>query len=174
MRARSSVPCVVFFDELDALVPRRDSQHSEASTRVVNTLLAELDGLSERTGIYVVGATNRPEMIDEAVIRPGRFERSIHVGLPGANERGQIMAALCRDTRIIWPAGLCELAQSERCAGFSGADLEGLKREAGRHTLQRDSAVMTIEDFEAAVEEIQPSVGDTTRYDAYRDRRSIR
>jgi ribosome biogenesis ATPase len=73
---------VIFFDELDALVPKRSSELHEASARVVNTLLTELDGLSMREGIYLIAATNRPEMIDEAMLRPGRLETLLYVELP--------------------------------------------------------------------------------------------
>ena len=79
-RARASVPCVIFFDELDALVPRRDTSLSESSSRVVNTLLTELDGLNDRRGIFVVAATNRPDMIDPAMLRPGRLDKTIICG----------------------------------------------------------------------------------------------
>src|SRR3954453_18880572 len=93
MRARSSVPCVIFFDEMDALVPKRSSELHEASARVVNTLLTELDGLSTREGIYLIAATNRPDMIDDAMLRPGRLETLLYVQLPGPQERVDILKA---------------------------------------------------------------------------------
>ena len=95
-RARASVPCIIFFDELDALVPRRDASLSESSSRVVNTLLTELDGLNDRRGIFVVGATNRPDMIDPAMLRPGRLDKTLFIELPNFEEKVDIMRTLIR------------------------------------------------------------------------------
>lgn len=97
-RAKSSAPCILFFDEMDALVPKRDDSLSDASARVVNTLLTELDGVGDRSGIYVIGATNRPDIIDEAIRRPGRLGTSIYVGLPSAEDRVAILKTLYRNT----------------------------------------------------------------------------
>ncbi|KAK4180313.1 P-loop containing nucleoside triphosphate hydrolase protein, partial [Triangularia setosa] len=97
-RAKSSAPCILFFDEMDALVPKRDDSLSDASARVVNTLLTELDGVGDRSGIYVIGATNRPDIIDEAIRRPGRLGTSIYVGLPGPEDRVDILRTLYRNT----------------------------------------------------------------------------
>lgn len=97
-RAKSSAPCILFFDEMDALVPKRDDSLSDASARVVNTLLTELDGVGDRSGIYVIGATNRPDIIDEAIRRPGRLGTSIYVGLPSAEDRVDILRTLYRNT----------------------------------------------------------------------------
>jgi ribosome biogenesis ATPase len=97
-RAKSSAPCILFFDEMDALVPKRDDSLSDASARVVNTLLTELDGVGDRSGIYVIGATNRPDIIDEAIRRPGRLGTSIYVGLPSAEDRVDILKTLYRNT----------------------------------------------------------------------------
>ncbi|KAL2174239.1 P-loop containing nucleoside triphosphate hydrolase protein [Thermothelomyces heterothallicus CBS 202.75] len=97
-RAKSSAPCILFFDEMDALVPKRDDSLSDASARVVNTLLTELDGVGDRSGIYVIGATNRPDIIDEAIRRPGRLGTSIYVGLPSPDDRVDILRTLYRNT----------------------------------------------------------------------------
>ncbi|KAK4212183.1 ribosome biogenesis ATPase RIX7 [Rhypophila decipiens] len=98
-RARSSAPCVLFFDEMDALVPKRgNDSSSDASARVVNALLTELDGVGDRSGVYVIGATNRPDIIDDAMRRPGRLGTSIYVGLPSASERVAILKTLYRNT----------------------------------------------------------------------------
>ncbi|KAK7511062.1 P-loop containing nucleoside triphosphate hydrolase protein [Phyllosticta citriasiana] len=164
MRARSSVPCVIFFDELDALVPRRNDALSEASARVVNMLLTELDGLSDREGIYVIAATNRPDMIDDAMLRPGRLETLLYVGLPAANERVEIMAALLRKTPI--DVSFAEYAKD--CEGYSGADLSSLVRKAGQTALERNSGTVTLDDFAKAREDVTPSVSDLKRYEALR------
>jgi len=168
MRARSSVPCVIFFDELDALVPRRDDSISEASSRVVNMLLTELDGLSTRAGIYVIGATNRPDMIDDAMMRPGRLETRLFVDLPGPSERVEILRALVRNKPI--PAEVADIAALDACHGYSGADLESLIRKAGQHALKSGKYRVEKEDFEFAVQIIKGSVGSMDKYYRLRDK----
>ncbi|KAM0702880.1 hypothetical protein Q7P35_010312 [Cladosporium inversicolor] len=168
MRARSSVPCVIFFDELDALVPRRDDSISEASSRVVNMLLTELDGLSTRAGIYVIGATNRPDMIDDAMMRPGRLETRLFVDLPGAGERVEILRALIRNKPI--PAEVADIAALDACHGYSGADLESLIRKAGQHALKSGKFRVEKDDFEFAVQTIKGSVGSMDKYYKLRDK----
>jgi ribosome biogenesis ATPase len=153
-RARSSVPCVIFFDELDALVPRRDDVLSEASSRVVNTLLTELDGIGTRDGIYIIAATNRPDIIDPAMLRPGRLDTQVFVGLPGAEERVQILATLLRKTKV--DPEVAEVARA--LEDFSGADLSNLVVRAGRNTLKRDAERIELEDFVAASQLVKPSV----------------
>ncbi|KAJ4410762.1 Ribosome biogenesis ATPase rix7 [Didymella pomorum] len=168
-RARSSVPCVIFFDELDALVPKRSSELHEASARVVNTLLTELDGLSMREGIYLIAATNRPEMIDEAMLRPGRLETLLYVELPRPEERVDILRALIRQRGVIQES-LAEVGRIEACSNFSGADLESLLRKAGQHALRRKSDVVEEIDLVEAVKTIRPSVGDVKKYEDLRKR----
>ncbi|WVW80789.1 hypothetical protein I302_102776 [Kwoniella bestiolae CBS 10118] len=144
MRARASSPCVIFFDELDALVPRRDDSMSESSARVVNTLLTELDGLDSRKAVYVIGATNRPDMIDPAMVRPGRLDKLLYVDLPTADERFEILKThTSRNKTPIHPEawdGIRKIVLSDKCDGFSGADISNLLREAStlalRNTLE--------------------------------------
>lgn len=163
VRARSSIPCVIFFDELDALVPRRDDTLSEASARVVNTLLTELDGLgSNRQGIYVIAATNRPDIIDPAMLRPGRLETLLFVNLPGPLERAEILQTLVRNLPIDFSEDLRRLA--EECEGFSGADLGSLLRRAGYSAIKRRDTIK-FEDFVAAKALIRPSVTDMKKYE---------
>ncbi|KAL1956977.1 hypothetical protein VTO42DRAFT_6466 [Malbranchea cinnamomea] len=163
VRARSSIPCVIFFDELDALVPRRDDTLSEASARVVNTLLTELDGLgSSRQGIYVIAATNRPDIIDPAMMRPGRLETLLFVNLPTEDERVDILRTLVRKMPIDFNEELEALARS--CEGFSGADLGSLLRRAGYSAIRRRDTIK-LEDFIAAKKEVRPSVVDLKKYE---------
>ncbi|KAI0667926.1 AAA-domain-containing protein [Trametes maxima] len=149
-RARASSPCVIFFDELDALVPRRDDTMSESSARVVNTLLTELDGLDARKSVYVIAATNRPDMIDPAMCRPGRLDKLLYVDLPSADERAEIVRKMTRKVPLgggpasVSGAHPVEAIQQsldtlvrERCDGYSGADLAALVREAGVAALKR-------------------------------------
>lgn len=143
-RARTSSPCVIFFDELDALVPPRNDALSESSSRVVNTLLTELDGLEARGGVYVIGATNRPDRIDAAMRRPGRLDKLLYVDLPGQGERLEILRTITQKMPLLTvpaqsqgaqnsdkqPVDLEELSRDRRLSGFSGADLANLAREA--------------------------------------------
>lgn len=158
-RARSSIPCVLFFDELDALVPSRNSNLSEASSRVVNTLLTELDGISgSREGIYIIAATNRPGDIDAAMLRPGRLETLLWVGLPLAEERVSILKARLRNTPI--DKNCANFARTDVCHGFTGADLESLVRKAGQTCLKRGGDAVEWRDFEVAAPGIRRSVAD--------------
>ncbi|ESZ90120.1 putative Uncharacterized AAA domain-containing protein C16E9.10c [Sclerotinia borealis F-4128] len=186
-RARSSVPCILFFDELDALVPKREDSLSEASSKVVNTLLTELDGLSNRAGIYVVGATNRPDMIDPAMLRPGRLGTSVFVDLPSPDERVEILKALYIKALPLANAqeieALGPVARDERCNGYSGADLGNLHQAAAVAALKREMIMVaqgqaTIEDdlkiggadWEVALGRIKASVKDAGKYRRLRDR----
>ncbi|GAM39077.1 AAA family ATPase [Talaromyces pinophilus] len=166
VRARSSIPCVIFFDELDALVPRRDDALSESSARVVNTLLTELDGLgSNRQGIYIIAATNRPDIIDPAMLRPGRLETLLFVNLPGPSERAEILQTLIRNLPIEFNDQMRALAES--CEGYSGADIGSLLRRAGYSAIKRRDMIR-FEDFVAAREHIRPSVTDMRKYERLR------
>ncbi|RDB26229.1 putative AAA domain-containing protein C16E9.10c [Hypsizygus marmoreus] len=198
-RARASAPCVIFFDELDALVPRRDDSLSESSARVVNTLLTELDGLDARKSVYVIAATNRPDMIDPAMVRPGRLDKLLYVDLPAAHERTEIVRTMVRkvplgkgveDAEEVRRA--VEVLVRERCEGYSGADLAALVREAGvialRRTLgaldrmdeggdakgegEREKVTVGEADFERALGKVNPSVSVAQRrkYEALRSK----
>lgn len=122
-RGRASSPCVIFFDELDALVPRRggDGGGGQAVERVVNQMLTEMDGLEGRRGVFVVAATNRPDMLDPAMMRPGRLDKLLYVPLPAASERAEILAAAARKMPLHPSLSLETVALDPRCNGFSGA-----------------------------------------------------
>jgi ribosome biogenesis ATPase len=162
-RARSSVPCVIFFDELDALVPRRDDTGSEASARVVNTLLTELDGMDERTGIYIIAATNRPDMIDEAMLRPGRLGQPLFVDLPDENARAEILSTLLRGKPVEDLPAILEVARHQ-CKMYSGADLSNLMQLAARLALGKGSRVLQPDDFRRASGNIKGSVQNIEQY----------
>lgn len=181
-RARSSVPCILFFDELDALVPKREDSLSEASSKVVNTLLTELDGLSNRAGIYVVAATNRPDMIDPAMLRPGRLGSSVFVDLPTADERVEILKALYKKALPAASAeevqSLDRVARDERCTGYSGADLGNLHQAAAVAALKREmiegpcgeNLKIQGPDWEIALGKIRASVKDAGKYRRLKER----
>ncbi|CAB4394493.1 unnamed protein product [Rhizophagus irregularis] len=184
-RARASSPCVIFFDELDALCTRRDDSQSEASARVVNTLLTELDGLENRKQVYVIAATNRPDMIDSAMMRPGRLDKLLYVELPTSSERYEILKTLTKRTPLGNDVSLIKIAEDERCTDFSGADLASLIREAAvsalRTTLYLKSNNLSVTEkmpdnelfvnashFEMAFNKVSSSVlkSDKKRYDS--------
>lgn len=139
-RARASIPCIIFFDELDSLVPRRDTSMSESSSRVVNTLLTELDGLNDRNGIFVVGATNRPDMIDPAMLRPGRLDKTLFIELPNKAEKLDILKTIikCNGTPVAEDVNLEMIVDDVKCENFSGADIHALVRESSVIALKRN------------------------------------
>ncbi|KAG0284763.1 hypothetical protein BGZ96_010894 [Linnemannia gamsii] len=156
-RARASAPCVIFFDELDALCAKRDDSQSEASARVVNTLLTELDGMENRSAVYVIAATNRPDIIDAAMLRPGRLDKLLYVQLPTREERLDILQTLARKTPLGPDVDLETVASDERCENFSGADLASLVREAGMSALR--STLKTLNDMGKAGEKLDDNRG---------------
>ncbi|KAF2965438.1 hypothetical protein GQX73_g8146 [Xylaria multiplex] len=170
-RARASAPCVVFFDELDALVPRRDSSGTDSSARVVNQLLTELDGMNNRSGVYVIGATNRPDMIDPAILRPGRLGTNIFIDLPNADGRVEILKTRIRRVLPSYTDFdvLENVARDRRCDGFSGADIENLHNAAAKAAMRRmlsqgggtQSSSLLPEDWQRALNETKPSVSDS-------------
>merc|ERR1739838_955511 len=97
-RARSSQPCVIFFDEFDSMCPKRGASENKATTRVVNQLLTELDGIEDRRQVFVIGATNRIDIIDKAVLRTGRLDKKLYVPLPTAEDRVKILRAITKVT----------------------------------------------------------------------------
>ncbi|MFL6774028.1 MAG: AAA family ATPase, partial [Sphingomicrobium sp.] len=159
-RARQVAPTIIFIDELDSLVPARGGGLGEpqVTERVVNTILAEMDGLEELQNVIVIGATNRPTLIDPALLRPGRFDELIYVGVPDTAGRRRILAIHTEGMPLAPDVDLEALARrSER---FTGADLEDLVRRAGLTALRRglDAAQVTMADFDAALGETRASV----------------
>ena len=131
-RATASAPCVIFFDEIDALCPRRaqDSGSDSSSSRIVNQLLTEMDGLEGRRQVYILAATNRPDILDPALTRPGRLDKALYVRLPSPDERVEILRTCGRKTPWHPSVNLDHVARDKRADGFSGADLAALVRES--------------------------------------------
>ena len=159
-RARQVAPCVIFIDELDSLVPARGGGLGEpqVTERVVNTILAEMDGLEELQSVVVIGATNRPNLIDPALLRPGRFDELIYVSVPDRAGRKRILAIQTAKMPIAADVDLDDLAA--RTDRFSGADLEDLVRRAGLVALRGsiDVAQVSMAHFEAALVDSRASV----------------
>ncbi|MEF8826977.1 MAG: CDC48 family AAA ATPase, partial [Halapricum sp.] len=164
-KARQVAPTVVFFDELDSLAPGRGGQSSgsNVSERVVNQLLTEMDGLEEMEDVMVIGATNRPDMIDPALIRSGRFDRLINIGEPDVDGREQILKIHTDDTPLSPDVSLRELA--EITEGYVGSDLESIAREAAIEALREDDDAEEVEmkHFRSALESVRPTVTDDIR-----------
>ena len=159
-KARMASPAIIFFDEFDALVPRRGMGigDSGVTERVISQLLTEMDGIMRLEDVVVIGATNRPDIIDPAVLRPGRFDRLIYVPPPDEKARLEIFRIYTREMPLAKNVNLEELAKSTK--GYSGADIEALCREAALNALRRDinSKEVTKEDFDKAMEKIGPSI----------------
>jgi len=158
-RARQVAPCIVFFDEMDALAGRRGSDPgSKVTERVLNQLLAEMDGIEETSDIVVIGATNRPDMLDPAILRPGRFDRVLLVEAPDKESRLEILKIHTKNIPLAKDVDIAELA--EKTDGFVGADIESLAREAAMLALRKDinSKIVSKKNFEEALEKSRPSV----------------
>lgn len=153
-RARAASPCVLFFDEMDALAPRRGGGENQAAERLVNMLLTEMDGVDGRQGVYLVAATNRPDMIDPALLRPGRLDKVLYVPLPPADGRVSILKTLTRKTPMGPDIDVAAFGLSDTLTGFSGADLKALVNEASVLAL-RESAVFL--DNDSAAEGARPA-----------------
>jgi transitional endoplasmic reticulum ATPase len=159
-RARQVAPTVIFIDELDSLVPARGGGMGEpqVTERVVNTILAEMDGLEELQGVVLIGATNRPNLIDPALLRPGRLDELIYVGPPDTAGRRRILAIHTEGMPLSSDVDLESLAR--RTDNFTGADLEDLTRRAGLAALRRglDAVQVTMADFDTALQDTRASV----------------
>ncbi|XP_043914696.1 nuclear valosin-containing protein-like isoform X2 [Protopterus annectens] len=176
-RASNSAPCVIFFDEIDALCPRRSGHESGASIRVVNQLLTEMDGLEARKQVFIMAATNRPDIIDPAILRPGRLDKTLYVGLPTPSDRFAILKTItkCGTRPPLDPdVNLEEIAHSEHCDCYTGADLSALVREASVIALKQQLSLwypdsskgasnkitVSQKHFEEAFKKVKPSVSE--------------
>ncbi|SFC59170.1 transitional endoplasmic reticulum ATPase [Halobiforma haloterrestris] len=161
-KARQVSPTVIFFDELDALAPGRGGGEtgSNVSERVVNQLLTELDGLEEMEDVMVIGATNRPDMIDPALLRSGRFDRLVMIGEPDVDGRERILEIHTEDTPLAADVTLREIA--EITDGYVGSDLESIAREAAIEALREDEEADVVEmrHFRQAMENVRPTITD--------------
>ncbi|QOJ78325.1 CDC48 family AAA ATPase [Infirmifilum lucidum] len=159
-KARQVAPSVIFIDEIDALAPMRGlvSSDSGVTERVVSQLLTEMDGLERLEGVVVVAATNRPDIIDPALLRPGRFDRLIYVPPPDEKARLEIFRVHTRRMPLAEDVDLAELAR--RTEGYTGADIEVLVREAGLIALREDvnTTKVYMRHFEEALKKVRPSL----------------
>jgi len=171
-QAQENAPSIIFIDELDSIAPKREEVTGEVEKRVVSQLLALMDGLQSRGKVVVIGATNRPNALDSALRRPGRFDREIEIGVPNKDGRLQVLQIHTRGMPLADDVDLKHLASVTH--GFVGADLEALTKEAALHALrkilpeidfQADSVpaeilnkiVVNMNDFQESLKEIEPS-----------------
>jgi len=150
--ARKRAPCIIFVDEIDAIGQRRSGGQVYASNdereQTLNQLLAEMDGFDPVTGIVVLAATNRPEVLDPALLRPGRFDRQVTIPLPNVSERAAILAVHCRGKQVAKDVNLNAVARGT--PGFSGADLANLVNEAAIFAVRAGRNTITQVDFDTA------------------------
>jgi transitional endoplasmic reticulum ATPase len=136
-RARQVSPCIIFFDEMDALGGKRGLDHgTKVTERVLNQLLSEMDGIEDLKNVMVIGATNRPDMLDSALLRPGRFDRVLLVDVPSKEGRKKIIEIHTKNMPLGKNVKISELIK--KTEGFVGADIENLAREAAMLALRKN------------------------------------
>jgi transitional endoplasmic reticulum ATPase len=158
-KARQAAPCIIFFDEIDSIVPRRGGRFDSGVTdRIVNQLLTEMDGLERLEGVVVIAATNRPDIIDPALLRPGRFDRLIYVPPPDEKARLEILKVHTRRMPLAEDVDLLEIAK--KTEGYTGADLAAVCKEAALAALREAGkpTKVTKKHFEQALQIVKPSV----------------
>ena len=170
--AEENAPSIIFIDEIDSIAPKRDEVNGEEERRIVAQLLSLMDGLNSRGKVVVIGATNRPNSIDEALRRPGRFDREIEIGIPDRDGRLEILEIHTRGMPLADDVDLKWLA--DKTHGYAGADLSALTKEAAMAALRRvlpdvdleaeeiprevlNSILVTKDDFKNALKDMQPS-----------------
>lgn len=166
-KAKQASPCIIFFDEIDAIAPMRGSGIGEPRVveRMVNTLLSEMDGLEELRGVVVIGATNRPDLMDTALLRPGRFDEVVLVPPPDEKARKEILKVHVKRMSLDDDVDLDMLAK--KTENYSGADIEALCRKAGMVALREDidTDKISLRHFLEALKKITPSTtAETAKY----------
>ena len=170
-RARKLSPCIVFIDEIDAIGSRRSS-NSGAETennQTLNQLLVEMDGFSSEETIIVLAATNRPEMLDKALLRPGRFDRQVTVPAPDVRGREAILKIHAKDKKIAEGVSLAEIA--EDTAGFTGAELANILNEAAIIATKKEHTAITTADIDEAVKKVTVGLEKTSRKISDKDKK---
>ncbi len=159
-KGRAASPSIIFFDEFDAIIPRRGMGYSDSgvSERVISQLLTELDGIESLQDVVVIAATNRPDIIDPAVLRPGRIDKMIYVPAPDAKALKEIYKIHTKDMPLSTDIDLDQLAKIT--VGYSGADVEALCREAALNALRKDinAREVTLRDFKDSMTNVKPSI----------------
>jgi transitional endoplasmic reticulum ATPase len=168
-KARQASPTIIFFDEIDSLAPKRGGNgDNNVTERVVNQLLTEIDGLQELTDIVIIGATNRPDILDPALMRPGRFDRIVMVPSPDEGARKKIFEIHTRGVSLADDVDMDAIVK--KTDGYVGADIESVVREAAIHAIRDDKDVekIAMKYFDQALDKVRPSVTKEIE-DAYKD-----
>jgi len=157
-KAKMAAPCIIFIDEIDSIAYTRsgDSSDSMVTERVVDTVLTEMDGLGGLKNVIVIAATNRPDIIDPALLRPGRFDKIIEIPMPNEAARLEIFKVHMKRMPIAKDVSIEQLAKATE--GYTGAEIENLTREAGMNAIRANRNEVIKEDFEKALEEIRPAI----------------
>lgn len=158
-KARQTAPTIIFFDEIDSLAPSRSSgDDNRVTERVVNQLLTEIDGMQDLENIVIIGATNRPDIMDTALLRPGRFDRILLIGSPDERAREEIFKVHTKGMPLDKDVSIKELAKSTE--GYAGADIESICREAAINSLREDmkSKSVKMSNFRDALRKVNPSI----------------
>jgi len=173
-QAKQSAPCLIFIDEIDAVGRERGTGlgggHDERE-QTLNQLLTEMDGFGANEGIIIMAATNRPDVLDPALLRPGRFDRQITVSLPDSNEREQILKVHAQDKILAKDVNLAAI--SKRTPGFSGADLENLLNEAALLTVRRNKDAITMDEIDEATDRVILGPAKTSRKITEKEKRLV-
>lgn len=154
-KAQENAPCIVFIDEIDAIGKSRDSRFgggNDEREQTLNQLLVEMDGITDNAGIVVIAATNRPDVLDPALLRPGRFDRQITVSLPDRRGRKAILEVHARNKKLAPEIDLDALAK--RTPGFSGADLENVLNEAAILAVRENSDLIHMHNLDEAIDRV--------------------
>ena len=170
-KARQAAPCIIFFDEVDSIAPKRGSYlGSNATETVVNQILTEMDGLEELKDVVVIAATNRPDMVDPALLRPGRFDRLIQVGIPDKETRKKIFEVHLKKVPIAKDVKIEKLA--EKTENYSGADIQAVVREAAMNALRENKQAKEVKwkHFEEALKAVPSSLQgeEIKKYDEFK------
>lgn len=155
-KAKQNAPCILFIDELDSIGRQRGSSMGDTNNereQTINQLLTELDGFEENKGVIVLAATNIPEVLDKALLRPGRFDRQIKVSLPDSKGRAEILKVHAQNKPLSDEVDLDKI--SKRCLGMSGADLQNVLNEAAILSARKEKAKITTETIYEAIDKVQ-------------------
>lgn len=187
-KARQAAPCIIFMDELDSLVPTRGGfGDSQVTERVISQILTELDGLEELRDVTVIGATNRPDMIDQALLRPGRFDKLLYVPVPDLESRKEIFQIHLKQKPLAKDISIDELAS--KTEGYSGADIQAVAETAVMNAIRQyigkfknqkesmaklDQLVVTRQDFEKAMRKVKPLMKSDLVFDTKKGSSSSR
>ena len=173
-QAKRNAPCLIFIDEIDAVGRQRGTGlgggHDERE-QTLNQLLTEMDGFGENTGIIIMAATNRPDVLDPALLRPGRFDRQVTVSLPDLRGREEILAVHAKNKKLASDVTLKNLAK--RTPGFSGADLENLLNEAALLAVRRDKNAITMHEVDEATDRVLMGPAKVSHKYSEKDRRLV-